>query len=171
MGTRSLNGESRSRFVGSSPPLFRGPLIFLRLLLFLRLLIFAALYAGEKRRMAWNRYVGTKMSLGRTPGSTVKIEPVGLSTRGSVERRIVTVIGSWLRLPEQKGLGLTAPVKRSAARERSRPIGRTELASDCKTLHPPRPSGRSPHRPLIFLWQRFLWGSNYKSKVQSLTLE
>jgi hypothetical protein len=54
--------------------------------------------------MARNRYVGTKMSLLRTSGSTVKIEPVGLSTRERVERRIVTVIGSWLRLPEQKGL-------------------------------------------------------------------
>jgi len=50
--------------------------------------------------MVRNRYVGTKMSLLRTPGSTVKIEPVGLSTRERVERRIVTVIGSWLRLPE-----------------------------------------------------------------------
>jgi hypothetical protein len=50
--------------------------------------------------MTRNRYVGTKKSLAGTPGSTVKIEPVGLSTRKRVERRIVTVIGSWLRLPE-----------------------------------------------------------------------
>jgi hypothetical protein len=127
------------------------PLIFLRLLQFLRVLIFTALYVREKQRMARNRYVGTKMSLAAAAGSTVKIEPVGLSTRHVVERRIVIVIGSWLRLPEQKGLGLIAPVKRSAARERSGTVGRTELASGCKTLHPPRPSGRSPHRPLIFL--------------------
>ncbi len=51
-------------------------------------------------------------------------------------------------------MGLIAPVKRSAARERSRAFGRTELASGYETLHPPRPSGRSPHRPLIFLGRR-----------------
>jgi hypothetical protein len=68
--------------------------VFNRLLLFLRLLIFAAFYAWEKQRMARNRYVGTKKSLVRTTGSTVKIEPVGLSTCEGVERRIVTVIGS-----------------------------------------------------------------------------
>jgi hypothetical protein len=80
--------------------MFCGSLIFLRLLLFLRLLIFAALYVREKQRMARNRYVGTKKSLARTAGSTGKIEPVGLSTHKVVESRIVTVIGSWLRLPE-----------------------------------------------------------------------
>jgi hypothetical protein len=40
------------------------------------------------------------MGLGKAAGSTEKNEPVGLSTRERVERRIVTVIGSWLRLPE-----------------------------------------------------------------------
>jgi len=28
------------------------------------------------------------------------------------------------------------------------------MTSDYDTLHPPRPSGRCPHRPLIFLWHR-----------------
>jgi hypothetical protein len=84
----------------AAPQRINGFLIFLRLLLFLRLLIFAALHVWEKQRMAWNRYVGTKKSLAGTPGSTEKNEPVGLSTRERVERRIVTVIGSWLRLPE-----------------------------------------------------------------------
>jgi len=51
-------------------------------------------------------------------------------------------------------MGLIAPVSRSAARERSWTCGRDGLASGCKTLHPPRPSGRSPHRPLIFLGRR-----------------
>jgi len=51
-------------------------------------------------------------------------------------------------------MGLIAPVSRSAARERSWTCGRVGLASGCKTLHPPRPSGRSPHRPLIFLGRR-----------------
>jgi hypothetical protein len=83
-------------------------------------------------------------------GSTEKNEPAGLSTRTVVGSRIVNVIGSWLRLPERKGLGLIAPVSRSAARERSQTGGSCELASGCKTLNPPRPSGRSPHRPLIF---------------------
>ena len=91
------------------------------------------------------------MRLAESARSTEKNEPVGLSTRHSSERRIVIVIGSWLRLPEQKGLGLFAPVSRSAARERSKTCGRFGPASGCKTLHPPRPSGRSPHRPLIFL--------------------
>jgi hypothetical protein len=50
--------------------------------------------------MARNRYVGTKRSLAGLAGSTVNNEPVGLSTEQVVERRIVTVIGSWLRLPE-----------------------------------------------------------------------
>lgn len=88
-------------------------------------------------------------------GSTEENEPAGLSTRRRVERRIVTVVGSWLRLPEQKGLGLIAPVGRSAARKRSGTRGRAEPASGYKTLHPPRPSGRSPHRPLIFLAESF----------------
>jgi hypothetical protein len=88
-------------------------------------------------------------------GSTEKNEPAGLSTPKVVGSRIVTVIGSWLQLPEQKGLGLIAPASGSAARERSRTCGRTGLASGCKTLHPPRPSGRSPHRPLIFLGKKF----------------
>jgi hypothetical protein len=86
-------GSTRSRR-------FAAPLVFLRLFLFFLLRIFAALFVWEKSEVARNRYVGTKMSLLRTPGSTVKIEPVGLSTRHVVERRIVTVIGSWLRLPE-----------------------------------------------------------------------
>ncbi len=84
-------------------------------------------------------------------GSTEKNEPVGLSTRQRAKGRIASVVGSWLRLPGQKGLGLIAPVERFAARERSQTRGRIEPASGYKTLHPPRPSGRSPHRPLIFL--------------------
>ena len=40
---------------------------------------------------------------------------------------------------------------RFAARERSRMAGRSKLASDYGTFHPPRPSGRPPRRPLTFL--------------------
>jgi hypothetical protein len=54
------------------------------------------------------------------------------------------------------GCGLFAPVCRTAARERSRTAGRTELVPDYGTLHPPRPSGRSPQRPLIFFGREFL---------------
>ena len=54
---------------------------------------------------------------------------------------MATVIGSWSRLP----------AGRTAARERSSAAGSAALASDYSTLHPPRPSGRSPHRPLTFL--------------------
>ena len=97
------------------------------------------------------KYIGTKKSLGGVAGSTEKNEPVGLSTEGVVKRRIAGVVGSWWLLPEQKGMDLIAPVDRSAARERSRMHRRAEPASGYKTLHPPRPSGRSPHRPLIFL--------------------
>src|SRR5260370_7839539 len=53
--------------------------------------------------------------------STGKNEPHGLSTRQWVKRRIATVIGT----------------------------GPADL--DHGSLHPQRPSGRSPHRPLPFL--------------------
>jgi len=43
----------------------------------------------------------------------------------------------------------------ASAAERSEELNWLQVA---KTLHPPRPSGRSPHRPLIFLWQRFPGG-------------
>jgi hypothetical protein len=46
------------------------------------------------------KYIGTKMSLVWVARSTEKNEPVGLSTRAVPGSRIVTVIGSWLRLPE-----------------------------------------------------------------------
>jgi hypothetical protein len=49
-----------------------------------------------------------------------------------------------------------APVRRSAARERSGTASssgkvRDELSLSHCFLHPPRQSGRNPHRPLIFL--------------------
>jgi hypothetical protein len=48
------------------------------------------------------------------------------------------------------GVVKTTPVQRTAARERSNHDWKTELASDCVSLHTPRPSGRNPHRPLFF---------------------
>ena len=54
-------------------------------------------------------------------------------------------------LVADSGAVQTAPVERTAARERSSHDSKTELTSDCVSLHPPRPSGRNPHRPLIFL--------------------
>lgn len=119
------------------------------------------------------KYIGTKWSPVEVAGSTEKNEPVGLSTETAVERTIASVVGSWLRLPGQKGLGLIAPVGRSAACERSGTRGTAMPASGYKTLHPPRPSGRSPHRPLIFFGLSFcrLGPFGRKSKIEKLRQE
>jgi hypothetical protein len=45
-----------------------------------------------------------------------------------------------------------APVRWVAARERSDPDGPTGLSFRLRPSNPPRPSGRNPHRPLIFFW-------------------
>jgi len=70
-----------------------------------------------------DKYVGTKTRRGKTAGSTEKNESDGLSTERVAGRRMATVIGSWWRFPEQKGMDLIAPVGRFAARERSRTRG------------------------------------------------
>jgi len=44
-------------------------------------------------------YGSTKTRRAKTAGSTEKNESDGLSTEKMVERRMATVVGSWLRFP------------------------------------------------------------------------
>ncbi len=85
-------------------------------------------------------------------GSTGRDEPGDLSTAKEREKQTSQVVGSCLGLLECScGCKLSAPGCCVAAQEHSRTLRGTELTSDYGTLHPPRPSGRCPHRPLIFL--------------------
>src|SRR5216684_6520962 len=102
------------------------------------------------RQVRWYHWRSTP----RRPGSTGRNEPDGLSTpelpkaqNGHCDRELVRL--------------LCVPCRCSRAQRNGMPLAQRgatkfELASDHGSLHPQRPSGRCPHRPLTFFLQQKL---------------
>jgi hypothetical protein len=82
---------------------------------------------------------------------TARNDADGLSTLPPARRNIETVIGSLVAAGGgEHGYHLFAPVRRTAACERSGSVRSARLSFWLRPSNPPRPSGRNPHRPLTF---------------------